>query len=260
LANIAVLLGLVIGFVAALPLGGVDFSGVAQAPLVDIVRPFRFGLPRFDLGAIISLCVVMIVTMVESTGMFLALGELCGRPVTQRDLIRGLRADGVGAIIGGCFNPFPYTSFSQNVGLIGMTGVRSRWAVATSGVILIVLGLFPKLATIIASVPNAALGGAGIAMFGMVAATGIKILSTASLGHRNNLLIVAVSIGVGMTPLVAPTMFNLLPSWAGPFTHSGITLAAFTAVILNVLFNGDGSASGEAAPHRVDQMVAEGAV
>jgi NCS2 family nucleobase:cation symporter-2 len=260
LANIAVLLGLVIGFVAALPLGTVDFSGVAQAPFIDIVRPFRSGLPRFDLGAVISLCVVMIVTMVESTGMFLALGELCGRPVQQRDLIRGLRADGVGAIIGGCFNPFPYTSFSQNVGLIGMTGVRSRWAVATSGIILIVLGLFPKLATIIASVPNAALGGAGIAMFGMVAATGIKILSTAGLGHRNNLLIVAVSIGVGMTPLVAPTMLNLLPSWAGPFTHSGITLAAFTAVILNVLFNGDGSASGEAAPHRVDQMVAEGAV
>lgn len=251
-ANIAVLLGLAIGFVAALPSGGVDFSGVAQAQAVDLVRPFRFGLPHFNLGAIVSLCIVMIVTMVESTGMFLALGELCERPVTQRALVRGLRADGVGAIIGGCFNPFPYTSFSQNVGLIGMTGVRSRWAVATSGVILIVLGLFPKLATVVASVPAPVLGGAGIAMFGMVAATGIKILSNASLSERHNLLVVAVSIGVGMIPLVSPKMLAQLPSWTAPFANSGITLAAFVAVVLNALFNGNGGGlSEEATPRSV---------
>jgi xanthine permease len=242
-ANIAVLLGLVIGFVVALPLGVVNLAGVAQAPVIDIVRPFRYGWPQFDIAAIVSLCIVMLVTMVESTGMFLALGELCGRPVDERTLVRGLRADGVGALIGGCFNPFPYTSFSQNVGLIGMTGVRSRWAVATSGVILIVLGLFPKLATIVASIPSAVLGGAGIAMFGMVAATGIKILAGARLGERHNLLIVAVSIGLGMIPLVAPTMLAQLPGWAAPFAHSGITVAAVTAVLLNLLFNGGGSPS-----------------
>ena len=166
-----------------------------------------------------------------------------------RTLVRGLRADGVGAIIGGCFNPFPYTSFSQNVGLIGMTGVRSRWAVATSGVILIVLGLFPKLATVVASIPAAVLGGAGIAMFGMVAATGIKILSGARLSERHNLLVVAVSVGIGMIPLVSPTMFAQLPNWTAPFAHSGITLAAFTAVLLNALFNGNGEA--EPARHAV---------
>jgi NCS2 family nucleobase:cation symporter-2 len=259
-ANIAVLLGLAIGFVAALPFHAVDFSGVAQAPLIGIVRPFRFGLPQFDPGAIVSLCIVMIVTMVESTGMFLALGELCGRPVDARTLVRGLRADGVGALIGGCFNPFPYTSFSQNVGLIGMTGVRSRWAVATSGVILIVLGLFPKLATVVASVPNAVLGGAGIAMFGMVAATGIKILAGAGLGERQNLLIVAVSIGVGMIPLVAPTMLNGLPNWAAPFAHSGITLAAFTAVVLNLLFNGGGKGVLEVPLPEFERTVAEAVV
>jgi xanthine/uracil permease len=119
-ANIAVLLGLVIGFVVALPLGIVDFAGVAAAPAIDIVRPFRFGWPQFNLGAIVSLCIVMIVTMVESTGMFLALGELCGRPVTERTLVRGLRADGFGALIGGCFNPFPNTSFSQDSGRRGI--------------------------------------------------------------------------------------------------------------------------------------------
>jgi NCS2 family nucleobase:cation symporter-2 len=239
-SNVAVLLGLAIGFAAAIPFGLVDFSGVAQAPAFDIVRPFRFGLPRFDVAAIVSLCIVMLVTMVESTGMFLALGELCERPVDRRTLVRGLRADGVGAVIGGCFNPFPYTSFSQNVGLIGMTGVRSRWAVATSGAILIALGLVPKLATVVASIPNAVLGGAGIAMFGMVAAGGIKILAGAGLGERHNLLIVAASIGIGMIPLVAPTMFDRLPAWVAPFAHSGITLAAVTAVGLNLIFNGGG--------------------
>jgi len=239
-ANVSVLLGLALGFVVALPLGLVDFAGVAHAPAIDIVRPFRFGFPRFDAAAIVSLCIVMIVSMVESTGMFLALGELCGRPVDRTALVRGLRADGAGALIGGCFNPFPYTSFSQNVGLVGMTGVRSRWAVAASGVILIGLGLFPKLATVIASIPAAVLGGAGIAMFGMVAASGIKILAEGGLTQRHNALIVAVSLGVGMIPLVAPEMLAQMPAWAQPFAHSGITLAAVTAVGLNLLFNGAG--------------------
>ncbi len=246
-ANIAVLLGLVAGFAIALGLGIVDFGGVGAAQVVDIVRPFRFGPPHFDVAAIVSMCIVMIVTMVESTGMFLALGEMCERPVDRAALVRGLRADGVGAIIGGCFNPFPYTSFSQNVGLVGMTGVRSRWAVATSGVMLIVLGLSPKLSTIIASIPPAVLGGAGIAMFGMVAATGIRILGDAGLHHRNNGLIVAVSIGVGMIPLVAPAMFAHAPSWLAPFTGSGITLAAICAVVLNLLFNGADAATTTAS-------------
>ena len=238
--SIAVLLGLAAGFAVAMAFGLVDFGGVAQARAVDLVRPFPFGPPRFDLAAIVSLCVVMLVTMVESTGMFLALGELCGRPVTRDALIRGLRADGVGSIVGGCFNPFPYTSYSQNVGLVGLTGVRSRFVVATSGAILIVLGLFPKLATVVASMPDAVLGGAGIAMFGTVAASGMRILGDAKLHDRHNLLVVAVSIGLGMIPLVAPTMLGGLPGWAAPFARSGITLSAISAVLLNVLFNGAG--------------------
>lgn len=242
-ANVAVLLGLAIGFAAAAALGAVDLSGVAQAPFVDFVRPFRFGMPRFDLGAVLSLGIVMIVTLVESTGMFLALGELCDRPVDRAALVRGLRADGLGAVIGGCFNPFPYTSFSQNVGLVGMTGIRSRWAVAGSGAILIALGLVPKLATIVASIPPAVLGGAGIAMFGMVAASGIKIVASAGLNERHDLLVVAVSVGIGMIPLVAPAMLAQLPAWTAPFAHSGITLAALTAVMLNLFFNGAGGAA-----------------
>jgi uric acid transporter len=240
-ANVAVLLGLVVGFVVAMAIGLVKFDGVAEAEWFAVVYPFRFGTPTFDIGAVISLCLVMIVVMVESTGMFLALGEICERKVGPGDLGRGLAADGLGTIIGGIFNTFPYTSFSQNVGLVGITGVRSRWVVAVSGVILVGLGLFPKMATVIASIPLPVLGGAGLCMFGMVAATGIKILARADFDKRHNLLIVAVSIAFGMIPLVAPTFFNQAPKWLDAIVHSGITLTAICVVVLNVLFNGASS-------------------
>lgn len=215
---------------------------MADASWFAIVLPFSFGTPEFEIGSIISLCMVMFVVMVESTGMFLALGEVTKRPVTPPGLTRGLRADGLGTVIGGIFNTFPYTPFSQNVSLVGVTGVRGRWVVAVSGVILIALGLVPKLATLVASIPQAVLGGAGIAMFGMVAATGIKILSRVDFESRNNLLIVAISIGAGMIPLVSPTFFDEFPVWSKSLTHSGITLTAIVAVLLNAFLNGGGKA------------------
>lgn len=237
LANVAVLAGLAIGYVVAILLGMVNFDVVSHADWFALVLPFRFGMPVFEFGAIISFCLVMIVTLTESTGMFLALGEVCERPVEHVALVRGLRTDGLGTIIGGLFNTFPYTSFSQNVGLVGMTGIRSRFAVATSGVILVTFGLFPKMGAVVASIPQAVLGGAGICMFGMVAATGIKILQRVNFEHRTNLLVVAVSLGLGVIPMVAPKFFHALPAWSAPFTHSGITLAAISAVLLNALFN-----------------------
>jgi uric acid transporter len=238
IANIAVLIGLVVGFAAALGLGMVELGGVREADWLAIVVPFRFGAPTFDIGAIASLCVVMIVVMVESTGMFLALGELCGKVVRPSDIARGLATDGLGTIIGGVFNTFPYTSFSQNVGLVGVTGVRSRWVVAVAGGMLIVLGLCPKLGTLVASIPQPVLGGAGLVMFGMVAATGIKILSRVDYESRYNLVVIAVSVAVGMIPMVSPTFFAQVPKWAGPLVSSGITLATVSAVLLNALFNG----------------------
>jgi uric acid transporter len=242
LGNIAVLLGLIIGFLVALLLGQVSFAGLADAPWVAIVYPFAYGVPHFQPVAILTMCIVMIVVMIESTGMFLALGELTGRPVSEEDLTRGLRTDGLGTLIGGIFNTFPYTSFSQNVGLVGITGVRSRWVCATGGVILILLGLLPKLAHIVASVPPFVLGGAGIVMFGMVAATGIKILAAADLQtNRHNLFIVAISIGVGMIPMAAGKFFSQMPHALAPLLHSGILLCALSAVLLNLYFNGRGS-------------------
>jgi len=241
-ANVAVLGGLMVGFLVAIGLGRVNFAGVGEAGWVALVMPFRFGLPTFELASIISLCLVLIVVMVESTGMFLALGEICKRPINREMLTKGLRADGLGTILGGIFNTFPYTSFSQNVGLVAVTGVRSRWVVAVSGGILILLGLLPKMGAIVASIPPAVLGGAGIAMFGMVAATGIKILSRVNFENRHNLLIVAISVGIGMIPLVSPDFFKAIPTWTEPFTRSGITLGMLSAVLLNLLFNKAGAA------------------
>lgn len=246
LRNISVLLGLVIGMLVAMALGEVNFGRLAQAPWVALVYPFQFGFPIFDPIAIVTMCIVMMVVMVESLGMFLALGEITDRPLHEDDLTRGLRADGIATLIGGIFNTFPHSSFSQNVGLVGVTGVRSRWVCAVGGVILIVLGLMPKLAQVVASVPTFVLGGAGLVMFGMVTATGIRILAGVNLERNpNNLLIIAISISVGMIPLVSQKFFSQMPHFLEPLLHSGILLASLTAVALNVYFNGTRSLAAE---------------
>ncbi len=238
LANIAVLSGIIVGTLVAMFFGKVSFAGLHEASWVAIVRPFQFGFPKFNLVATLTMCIVMVVVMIESLGMFLALGNITDRPISQRDLSDGLRVDGLGTLIGGIFNTFPYTSFSQNVGLVGVTGVRSRFVCAAGGVILLLLGLLPKLAVIVASVPPFVLGGAGIVMFGMVCATGIRILGGVDFqNNRFNLFIVAISIGFGMIPLVAERFFAQMPKSLGPLLHSGILLASVVAVLLNLFFN-----------------------
>jgi NCS2 family nucleobase:cation symporter-2 len=188
---------------------------------------------------ILTMTLVMIVVMIESTGMFLALGDITGKKVSQADLSAGLRTDGLGTLIGGIFNTFPYTSFSQNVGLVGVTGVKSRWVCVAGGVIMIVLGLLPKMAALVESVPTFVLGGAGLVMFGMVAATGIRILSRVDFkGNAHNLYIVAIAIGFGLVPLVAPRWTQQMAHGLHPLLESGILLTSIAAVLLNLYFNG----------------------
>ena len=238
-ANLAVLLGVAAGVAVALAAGRMSFEGFSDTPWLALTTPFHFGLPRFELSAIVSMCIVMMITLVESTGMFLALGAITGRNVTPELLTRGLRADGVGTVIGGVFNTFPYTSFSQNVGLVTVTGVRSRYVAVAAGGFLILLALLPRLAHVVASVPSFVLGGAGIVMFGMVAATGVRILGSVDYAaNRHALYVIAISIGLGLVPTLSPTFFQHLPAWTHPITHSGIVLGTVVAVLLNLFYHG----------------------
>lgn len=238
-ANISVLIGMVVGAVAAAALGLMHFDGVGNAGWFALIAPFHFGVPIFDPIMILTMTLVMIVVMIESTGMFLALGEMCGKKIEQKSLAAGLRTDGLGTLIGGMFNTFPYTSFSQNVGLVGVTGIRSRYVCVAGGAIMIVLGLVPKMGALVEALPVAVLGGAGLVMFGMVAATGIRILGGVDFkSNRYNAMIVAISLGMGMVPLVAPQFSMWLPHSIGPLIESGILLASIAAVALNILFNG----------------------
>lgn len=238
-SNIAVLLGILFGFVIALLLHKVNFDGLDQVKWFDVVLPFHFGMPVFDPWAILTLTIVILITFIESTGMFLALGEIVGKPVDEKTLVAGLRVDGVATVIGGVFNTFPHTSFSQNIGLVGVTGVKSRWVCAAAGVILLVFGLIPKMSVVVASIPQFVLGGAGVVMFGMVLATGIKILSKVDYSNnRYNLYIVAISIGMAMIPVASNKFFAKMPEQLAPLLHSGILLATLSAVILNAYFNG----------------------
>jgi NCS2 family nucleobase:cation symporter-2 len=240
-ANVSVLLGIVAGAILASTLGVMHFEKVGAAPWGAIVTPFRFGIPQFHLVPVVTMCIVMIVVMIESLGMFLALGEITGKTIDGDALSRGLRADGVGTLLGGIFNTFPYTSFSQNVGLVSVTGVRSRWVTITGGAIMLLLGLLPKLAALVEAVPLVVLGGAGLVMFGMVAATGARILTTVDFrNNRYNLFVVAISVGFGMIPLAAPNFFRNLPHDLQPLLESGILLCALVAVMLNAFFNGVG--------------------
>ncbi|MFZ1680262.1 MAG: nucleobase:cation symporter-2 family protein [Rhizobiaceae bacterium] len=254
-ANVAVLLGIVIGGLVAAILGKMSFAKVATAGWFAFIKPFSFGVPVFDPILIVTMTLVMIVVMIESTGMFLALGDMTGKKITRPMLSAGLRADGLGTLIGGIFNTFPYTSFSQNVGLVGVTGIKSRFVCVAGGLILIALGLIPKMGALVEALPQFVLGGAGLVMFGMVAATGIRILSGVDFkGNRHNLFVVAVALGFGMIPLIAPNFKMWMPHSIHPLIESGILLASLVAVALNAFFNG---AAGDEGSAKEAAMAAE---
>ena len=236
---ISVLLGLVVGTIAAFFLGMVDFTPVAEASWAHIPQPFYFGLPTFHASAILTMTIVAMVSMVESTGVFLALGEICERKLTPKDLAHGYRAEGLASIIGGIFNSFPYTTFSQNVGLVELSKVRKTTVIVVCGIILVVLGLVPKFAALATIIPTSVLGGAMIAMFGMVCAAGIRMLGKADLTDSNTMLIAACSITLGLGVTVTPNLFAAFPSSVRILLESGIVVGALTAVVLNILFNYD---------------------
>jgi xanthine permease len=235
--RVAILLGLVVGTLLAIPLGATDFSQISQARVFQATNPFHFGTPVFVVGAIVSMFIVMLVVMTETTADILAIGEVVGRPADRDTVTRGLRADMLATSVSGVFNALPVSAFAQNVGLVAVTGIRSRFVVAVSGLILVVLGLVPVAGAFVAVVPLPVLGGAGLALFGTVAASGIRTLTKVDYEGNANLVIVAVSLGLGIIPISVPTFYDHFPSGFQVVFDSGISAAAIAAVLLNVLFN-----------------------
>ena len=238
MANVAVLVGLIVGSIIALAMGVTNFNAVGEAAWISVVEPFYFGLPTFDVASVVSMLIVMLVVMVETTGDSIAIGEIVNKKISEKELSAILRTDGLSTMFRGILNSFPYTAFAQNVGLIAVTNVKSRFVVATSGVILVLLGLFPKMAAVVACIPNPVLGGAGLAMFGMIIASGIRSLGKVNFENNYNLMLVAISIGVAMIPLASPDFYHNFPDWAKIVLKSGITFGSLMAIALNLLFNG----------------------
>jgi xanthine permease len=235
--SIAILLGLIGGTMVAFFMGKVNFAAVADASWFHLAKPFYFGMPTFEISAILTMCLVAMVSLVESTGVYFALGDICNRKVTEKDLANGYRAEGLAILFGGIFNAFPYTTYSQNVGLVQLSGVKSKNVIYTTGAFLVILGLVPKIGALTTVIPASVLGGAMVAMFGMVIAYGIKMLSKVELNSQENLLIVACSVGMGLGVTAVPGLFVNLPDSVQILTSNGIVTGSLTAIILNIVFN-----------------------
>ena len=237
ISRLSILLAMVIGTVTAAFCGMADFSGVLDGPLVALPTPLHFGMPEFHVAAILSMLIVILVTLVETSADILAVGEIIGTKVDSKRLGNGLRADMISSSVAPLFGSFTQSAFAQNVGLVAVTGVKSRYVVATAGLILVTLGLLPVMGRLIAAVPTAVLGGAGIVLFGTVAAAGIRTLAQVEYRNNMNLIIVAASLGFGMIPIAAPSFYHQFPAWFETIFHSGISSAAIMAILLNLIFN-----------------------
>ena len=237
MGTLSVLLALLIMTAVAFAMGKTDFSGVGEASWLGITTPFYFGIPKFSLTALLSMIIVMAVTAVETTGDVFATGEVVGKRITPRDIANALRADGLSTLLGGVLNSFPYTCFAQNVGLVRLTRVSSRWVVTTAGVFMIILGLLPKAAAIVAAIPSPVIGGASLAMFANVAVVGIQTLAKVDLRDNRNAVIVSTSIGLALlVTFRKEDILTAMPSWLQIIFGSGVTIGSLTAIILNILF------------------------
>lgn len=251
LRSISVLVGLVVGTIVAALLGQVDLSAVSHATWFHVPQPFYFGKPTFDISSILLMIIISIVSMVESTGVYFALGDITGKKIGEDELKRGYRAEGLAVILGGIFNTFPYTGFSQNVGLVQLSGIKTKKPIYFSAIFLIILGLFPKVGALAQIIPEPVLGGGMLVMFGMVAVQGMKMLSAVDYHDEKNLLIIALSIGFGLGFNSMPNLFAQLPETIQMFTGNGIVMSSLTAIILNLLFNGVSSEEVEEVPEGI---------
>ncbi|WP_449537955.1 nucleobase:cation symporter-2 family protein [Ferdinandcohnia sp. Marseille-Q9671] len=235
--QIAILLGIIGGTAVAYFMGKVDFSNVTDASWLHMAKPFYFGMPTFEPSAIITMILVLLVGLVEASGVYFALGDITDKKITEKELAAGYRAEGFATILGGIFNAFPYTTYSQNVGLIQLSGVKKNSVIYAAGAFLIILGFIPKVGAFTTVIPTPVLGGAMLAMFGMVISAGIKMLSKVDFSSQENLLIIACSIGMGLGITTVPSLFANLPEGIQILSSNGIVIGSLTAIVMNIIFN-----------------------
>ena len=235
--SISILIGLVIGTTLAAFMGLVDFAPVVKAPFVHVPTAFYFGMPTFEITSILMMCIIAMVSMVESTGVYLALSDITNDPIDETRLRNGYRAEGLAVLLGGVFNTFPYTGFSQNVGLVKMSGIKTRLPIYYAAGFLVLLGLLPKFGALAQIIPGPVIGGAMIVMFGFVSLQGMQMLARVDFANNeHNFLIAAVSIAVGVG-FNNSNLFNSLPTEVRMFLSNGIVMASLLAVILNAILN-----------------------
>ncbi|MBB6622424.1 purine permease [Clostridium gasigenes] len=237
LSSASILIGMVVGYIVCIPLGLVDFTAIKEASWISMPKIFEYGV-TFDFKALIAFIPAYFVTAIETVGCLKAVGEVSEVEMDEKRIGAGVLSDGIGSAIGGVVGAFPNTTFSQNVGLIPLTKIASRYVAVTAGIILVALGFLPKIAALVSSMPQPVLGGVGIVMFGTVAAAGIKTLSKVTLNERN-LLIIATSVGLGLGVTFRPDVISQLPEGLKMIFASGISTGTIVALILNVVLKED---------------------
>lgn len=235
--SISILIGLIVGTGIAGAMGLVDLTPVAQAPLAHVPTPFYFGAPKFEFSSIVMMCIIATVSLVESTGVYLALSDITKDKIDSTRLRNGYRAEGLAVLLGGVFNTFPYTGFSQNVGLVKLSGIKTRLPIYYAAGFLILLGLLPKFGALAQIIPSPVLGGAMLVMFGFVSVQGMQILARVDFEHsEHNFLIAAISISAGVG-FNGSSLFNSLPTSLQMFFSNGIVMASLIAIVLNAILN-----------------------
>ncbi len=231
-ATASILIGLVVGYLIAIPLGMVNFSIIANAAWFAVPSPFKFGL-SFNIAALLGMGIMALITTIETVGDIsgITIGG-AGREATDKELSGGIMADGAGTALASLFGALPNTSFSQNVGVIAFTGVMSRHVVTIGAIFLVLAGLIPKLGAIVSAMPQAVLGGASIVMFGMIAAAGVKLLTQEAL-NRRNMLIVAVCLTLGIGLPQVPQFVQFFPTQLAVVMKSGIVPAGIFALVMD---------------------------
>lgn len=229
----AVVIGMFIGYLLCVSLGMIDFTQVHNAQVFALPQPLHYGM-SFPVAGIVAMAVAFLVTMVETTGTFMALGAATNTKMRGKTLARGILCDGVGSAFAALMSSPPVSTFAQNVGVVSLTGVASRHVVALTGVMLFLAGLFPVLGALVVTIPQPVLGGAGLMMFAMIISAGVQLLSHVEHTKRNG-IIMAVAIGCGLAVTVRPELLSKLPAFVKEVFGSGITVGALVAVVLNLV-------------------------